>query len=178
MDLKGFDLLQERPGRALHVFHRGLHPTFKQLQVSWKVTGDCCCLVVKMVVALSWDWGVLGLGDHHDLMHGKTLLSGVGWLLAKRGKNNNSNHNRNKSCKISEELLRLTPVSPESTFLFRLFHLCIRPSISPFVFPLPLRSALFLSVLKDCKSSEISDVFLTMSLWKQIFTILCLWRKP
>ena len=125
-----------------------------------------------MVVVLSWDSGVLGLGYPHVLMHCKTLLSGLGWSLGKKTKTNH------KSSKISEELW-LTPVSPGSTFLFRLFHLCIWPSFSSFVFPRPFHSAVFLCVLKYCKSSQISNVFLRMSLWKQIFKKYYVsWEKP
>lgn len=119
VDLKGFDLLQERQGKTLNIYPVRSSNNFKLLQVSWKSPGNVNFLIVKMVVALSWDFGVLGLGYHHVLMHSKTSLSGLGWFLK------NHSHN-NKSCKISEELLSLADTS--------FFRVYISLQDAPFVY--------------------------------------------
>lgn len=106
-----------------------------------------------------------GLGSHHVLMHCKTLLSGLGGSLGGKNKIKKTN---NKPFQISGSLtdtgssrvyvsLQVVPFVSEAFFSVPLF------------LPLPSILLFFSCVLKYCKSSQVSDVFLTMSLWKLIF---------
>lgn len=98
------------------------------------------------------------------LMHRKTLLSGLSWFLEKNKIPARSQRNSKTDW--------LRAVSPGSTFLFRLFHLYVRPSFSSFVSPFPFPSAVFSPVFSRTASLlEYQYVFLTMSLWKQIMSV-------
>lgn len=105
VDLKDFDLLQERQGKTWNLSPLRSSHNFKLFQFSCKSPGN----VISSLWRWWWPWaeiffGVLGLGDHQVVMHFKTLLSGWGWFL--------QNSSNNKSCKILEELdLRLTDPS-------------------------------------------------------------------
>lgn len=79
MDLKGFDLLRERQGKNLKRFPPRSSPNFSAppglLKSHQELLFPHCEDGGGPKAEI---FGVLGLGFHHDLMHGKTLLSGLG----------------------------------------------------------------------------------------------------
>lgn len=105
---------------------------FQLFQVPWMSPGNVTPSLWGGLVALGWDlfffsppfflffslWSSEGLVII-SLMHCKSLLSGFGWFLPERMESVPSRSQRNP--------FRLA-VSPGSPRLFRLLHLCVRPS--------------------------------------------------
>ena len=110
MDLKGFDLLQERQGKTLDIFHRGLPTTFScsrspesHQEMLFPHCEDGGGPQLRFWSSGAW------LSSCFDAL--QDFIVWLGLISAKR-ENNSNNNNNNKSCKISEELtLGLTDTS-------------------------------------------------------------------